>query len=122
MRLVIVYKSMEWWRISVVIILYTFVLVRCGRYPPVVRTAVPVDGRFEHIVLSCNATSDHAIIWIERESSRALEVSYFQFYTFYLLPVSEGPPVFYYIMLDFDCEHQIICLPRSKLHFPCKSS
>ncbi|XP_027110288.1 uncharacterized protein [Coffea arabica] len=47
---------------------------RCGRYPPVVRTAVPVDGRFEHIVLSCNATSDHAIIWIERESSRALEL------------------------------------------------
>jgi hypothetical protein len=41
-----------------------------------VRTAVPVDGRFEHIVLSCNATSDHAIIWIERESQRALDVSY----------------------------------------------
>ncbi|KAJ6889514.1 hypothetical protein NC652_030314 [Populus alba x Populus x berolinensis] len=32
---------------------------RLGRIPPVVRTAVPVDGRFEHIVLSCNATSDH---------------------------------------------------------------
>ncbi|CAF2133003.1 unnamed protein product, partial [Brassica napus] len=25
-----------------------------GRFPPVVKTAVPVDGRFEHIVLSCN--------------------------------------------------------------------
>ncbi|PPS17950.1 hypothetical protein GOBAR_AA02633 [Gossypium barbadense] len=46
---------------------------RIGRFPPVVRTAVPVDGRFEHIVLSCNATSDHAIIWIERESQRALD-------------------------------------------------
>ncbi|KAL9240462.1 hypothetical protein vseg_014678 [Gypsophila vaccaria] len=49
-------------------------LFRCGRFPPVVRTAVPVDGRFEHIVLSCNATSDHAIIWIEREAKRALEL------------------------------------------------
>ncbi|WOG91352.1 hypothetical protein DCAR_0310601 [Daucus carota subsp. sativus] len=47
---------------------------RCGRFPPVVRTAVPVDGRFEHIVLSCNATSDHAIIWIEREAKRALDI------------------------------------------------
>ncbi|GER51013.1 alpha/beta-Hydrolases superfamily protein [Striga asiatica] len=27
---------------------------RCGRFPLVVKTAVPVDGRFEHIVLSCN--------------------------------------------------------------------
>lgn len=34
-----------------------------------------MDGRFEHIVLSCNATSDHAIIWIERESQSALDVS-----------------------------------------------
>ncbi|CAD6218076.1 unnamed protein product [Miscanthus lutarioriparius] len=47
---------------------------RCGRYPPLVRTAVPVDGRFERIVLSCNATSDHAIIWIERETQRALDL------------------------------------------------
>ncbi|KAG6530223.1 uncharacterized protein LOC122043105 [Zingiber officinale] len=47
---------------------------RFGRYPPVVRTAVPVDGRFEHIVLSCNATSDHAILWIEREAQNALEL------------------------------------------------
>ncbi|XVE58521.1 hypothetical protein DITRI_Ditri04bG0176000 [Diplodiscus trichospermus] len=47
---------------------------RLGRYPPVVRTAVPVDGRFEHIVLSCNATSDHAIIWIEREATRAMDL------------------------------------------------
>ncbi|KAL8095884.1 uncharacterized protein LOC141689385 [Apium graveolens] len=47
---------------------------RCGRFPPVVRTAVPVDGRFEHIVLSCNATSDHAIIWIEREAKIALDI------------------------------------------------
>ncbi|OAY57177.1 uncharacterized protein LOC110609889 [Manihot esculenta] len=46
---------------------------RCGRFPPEVRTAIPVDGRFEHIVLSCNATSDHAIIWIKRESEKALQ-------------------------------------------------
>lgn len=47
---------------------------RLGRFPPVVRTAVPVDGRFEHIVLSCNATSDHAILWIEKEAERALKL------------------------------------------------
>ncbi|KAI3920172.1 hypothetical protein MKX01_017829 [Papaver californicum] len=47
---------------------------RCKRYPPVVRTAVPVAGRFEQIVLSCNATADHAIIWVERESQRALDL------------------------------------------------
>ncbi|KAG1361317.1 Sn1-specific diacylglycerol lipase alpha [Cocos nucifera] len=47
---------------------------RWGRYPPVVRTAVPVDGRFEHIVLSCNATSDHAILWIQKEAQRALDL------------------------------------------------
>ncbi|RZC61228.1 hypothetical protein C5167_023000 [Papaver somniferum] len=45
----------------------------CGRYPPEVRTAIPVEERFEHIVLSSNATSDHAIIWIEREARKALE-------------------------------------------------
>lgn len=47
---------------------------RIRRFPPVVRTAVPVDGRFEHIVLSCNATSDHTILWIEKESQRALDL------------------------------------------------
>ncbi|KAF9687821.1 hypothetical protein SADUNF_Sadunf02G0133000 [Salix dunnii] len=47
---------------------------RIGRFPPVVRTAVPVDRRFEHIVLSCNATSDHTIIWLERESQRAVDL------------------------------------------------
>ncbi|OIV91440.1 hypothetical protein TanjilG_02058 [Lupinus angustifolius] len=47
---------------------------RMGRFPPVVRTAVPVDGRFEHIVLSCNATSDHAIIRIHKESQKALQL------------------------------------------------
>lgn len=56
-------------------VLKLVVLHRCGRFPPEVRTAIPVDGRFEHIVLSCNATSDHAIIWIEREAEKALEVS-----------------------------------------------
>ncbi|KAE9618288.1 putative triacylglycerol lipase [Lupinus albus] len=47
---------------------------RIGRFSPVVRTAVPVDGRFEHIVFSCNATADHAIIWIHKESQKALEL------------------------------------------------
>ncbi|XVF71391.1 hypothetical protein PTKIN_Ptkin12aG0033800 [Pterospermum kingtungense] len=47
---------------------------RCGRFPPEVRTAIPVDGRFEHIILSCNATSDHGIVWIERESEKALKI------------------------------------------------
>ncbi|PKA62734.1 hypothetical protein AXF42_Ash018942 [Apostasia shenzhenica] len=43
---------------------------RCGRFPPEARTAIPVDGRFEHIVLSCNTTSDHALVWIEREAQK----------------------------------------------------
>ncbi|PSS11708.1 Sn1-specific diacylglycerol lipase [Actinidia chinensis var. chinensis] len=47
---------------------------RIGKIPPIVKTAVPVDGRFEHLVLSCNMTSDHAIIWVERESQRALDL------------------------------------------------
>lgn len=38
------------------------------------RTAIPVEGRFEHIVLSCNATSDHALVWIERESQKLFDV------------------------------------------------
>ncbi|XP_042049621.1 uncharacterized protein LOC121795212 isoform X1 [Salvia splendens] len=46
---------------------------RCKRISPLVRTAVPVDGRFEHMVLSCNITSDHAIIWILQESENALD-------------------------------------------------
>ncbi|KAK9691503.1 hypothetical protein RND81_09G201000 [Saponaria officinalis] len=46
---------------------------RCGRFPPEVRTAIPVEGRFEHIVLSCHATSDHGIVWIEREAEKALQ-------------------------------------------------
>ncbi|KAL2324546.1 hypothetical protein Fmac_023604 [Flemingia macrophylla] len=50
---------------------------RMGRFPPVIRTTVPVDGRFEHIVRSCNATSDHAIIWIEKEAQRALDTKKF---------------------------------------------
>lgn len=47
---------------------------RFQRLPPVVRTAVPVDGRFEHIILSCNTIPDHGIIWIERESQIALNL------------------------------------------------
>ncbi|KAL9234472.1 hypothetical protein vseg_009342 [Gypsophila vaccaria] len=47
---------------------------RFQRLPPIVRTAVPVDGRFEHIVISCNAISDHGIIWIERESQIAFDL------------------------------------------------
>ncbi|CAH9108246.1 unnamed protein product [Cuscuta epithymum] len=40
---------------------------------PLVRTAIPVDGRFEHIVLSCKLLSDHSILCILKESQRALE-------------------------------------------------
>ncbi|GFY90271.1 alpha/beta-Hydrolases superfamily protein [Actinidia rufa] len=47
---------------------------RIGKIPPIVKTAVPVDGRFEHLVLSCDMTSDHGIIWVERESQRALDL------------------------------------------------
>ncbi|KAI0524862.1 hypothetical protein KFK09_004252 [Dendrobium nobile] len=47
---------------------------RCGRFPPEVKTAIPVDGRFEHVVLSCNATSDHGLVWIEREAQKALDL------------------------------------------------
>ncbi|EPS67416.1 hypothetical protein M569_07358 [Genlisea aurea] len=46
---------------------------RCKKILPVVKTAVPVDGRFEHVVVSWNATKDHAIICILRESQSALE-------------------------------------------------
>eukprot|EP00250_Pteridium_aquilinum_P021468 c25135_g1_i3 orf=438-896(-) len=45
-----------------------------GRLPPFVRRAVPVEGRFEHVILSCNATKDHSLVWIEKESQRALEI------------------------------------------------
>ncbi|CAH9118181.1 unnamed protein product [Cuscuta europaea] len=41
---------------------------------PLVRTAIPVDGRFEHIVLSCKLLSDHSILCILKESQRALEI------------------------------------------------
>ncbi|CAH9132938.1 unnamed protein product [Cuscuta epithymum] len=41
--------------------------------PPVVRTCIPVDGRFEHIVLSCNMMTDHAIIRILAEAQRTLD-------------------------------------------------
>ncbi|KAL0923778.1 hypothetical protein M5K25_007851 [Dendrobium thyrsiflorum] len=45
----------------------------CGRMPPDVKTAIPVEGRFEHIVLSCNAMYDHSLVWIEREAQKALD-------------------------------------------------
>lgn len=32
---------------------------------------MPINGRFEHVVLSCNIISDRAIVWIEREAQRA---------------------------------------------------
>ncbi|KAH7295295.1 hypothetical protein KP509_27G041700 [Ceratopteris richardii] len=44
------------------------------RMPPFVRRAVPVKGRFEHVILSFNATKDHSLIWIEKESEKALEI------------------------------------------------
>ncbi|KAI3717139.1 hypothetical protein L1987_68533 [Smallanthus sonchifolius] len=59
-------------REAIVLVLEKF--CRCGRYPPEVRTAIPVDGRFEHIVLSSHATADHAIIWIHREAEKALKL------------------------------------------------
>ncbi|KAJ0758861.1 putative triacylglycerol lipase [Helianthus annuus] len=46
-----------------------------GRISPVVKTAVPVDGRFEHMVLSCHVLSDHSIALMEREFTNALDVS-----------------------------------------------
>ncbi|OAY70809.1 hypothetical protein ACMD2_26192 [Ananas comosus] len=55
-------------------ILDVLVTCRCGRLPPEVRTAIPVEGRFEHLVLSCNTTSDHAILWIEREAQKAADL------------------------------------------------
>ncbi|ONK71780.1 uncharacterized protein A4U43_C04F12310 [Asparagus officinalis] len=64
-------------------------LFRCGRYPPVVRTAVPVDGRLEHIVLSCNATKDHEIVWIEKEAQRALDLMHKEEYTMNIPPVQK---------------------------------
>lgn len=55
----------------------------CGLLPPFVRRAIPVEGRFEHVVLSCNATKDHSLVWIEKESQRALEI----------LREEDGPPI-----------------------------
>ncbi|KAI5060515.1 hypothetical protein GOP47_0024935 [Adiantum capillus-veneris] len=49
-------------------------LCRCSRYPPVVRTAIPVEERFERIILSCNATMDHSLVRIERVCQKALEL------------------------------------------------
>lgn len=49
-------------------------LCRWGCFPPEVRTAVPVEGRFDRVVLSCNAWADHSLIHIERESRKALEL------------------------------------------------
>jgi hypothetical protein len=40
-----------------------------------VADTIPVDGRFERFVFSCNTTSDHAFIWIEREAQQAFDVS-----------------------------------------------
>ncbi|PWA60840.1 Lipase, class 3 [Artemisia annua] len=44
-----------------------------GRISPVVKTAVPVDGRFEHMVISCHVLTDHSIALMEREFSNALD-------------------------------------------------
>lgn len=51
------------------------------------RTAIPVDGRFEHIVLSCNMTSDHGILRILTESQRTIDVSSPQLHSFVDLAV-----------------------------------
>ncbi|KAK4371916.1 hypothetical protein RND71_007300 [Anisodus tanguticus] len=42
---------------------------------------MPVDGRFEHIVLSCNMTSDHAINRILTESQRTIDASSLQLHS-----------------------------------------
>jgi hypothetical protein len=47
---------------------------RCERFPPVVKIVVPVEGIFEHIIISCKTTSDHEITWIERESQKTLDL------------------------------------------------
>ncbi|KAL7592717.1 hypothetical protein Lser_V15G31612 [Lactuca serriola] len=44
-----------------------------GRISPTVKTAVPVDGRFEHMVISCHIISDHSIALMEREFQSALD-------------------------------------------------
>ncbi|KAI7732759.1 hypothetical protein M8C21_015236 [Ambrosia artemisiifolia] len=46
---------------------------RVGRISPVMKTAVPIDGRFEHMVLSCHVLSDHSIALMEPEFSNALD-------------------------------------------------
>ncbi|VFQ97215.1 unnamed protein product [Cuscuta campestris] len=40
--------------------------------PPIVKTCIQVDGRFESIVVSCNMMTDHAIMCILTESERTL--------------------------------------------------
>lgn len=66
---------------------------RCGRYPPEVRTAIPVDGRFEHIVLSCNATKDHAILWIAKQTEKAIQVCYLILSRSFSLPPFYHTPI-----------------------------
>ncbi|RAL52069.1 hypothetical protein DM860_014896 [Cuscuta australis] len=41
--------------------------------PPIVKTCIQVDGRFESIVVSCNMMTDHAIMCILTESERTLD-------------------------------------------------
>ncbi|XP_019190285.1 PREDICTED: uncharacterized protein LOC109184700 isoform X2 [Ipomoea nil] len=56
--------------------LYHIIVRKPFRFPkilPIVRTAIPVDGRFEHIVLSRDMTRDHSIIQILTESQRTLD-------------------------------------------------
>lgn len=59
---------------SITLLRENFAVCRCGRLPPVVKTAIPVDGRFDHVVLSCNTTSDHELLWIEQEAQKALDL------------------------------------------------
>lgn len=97
-------------------------ICRCGRFPPVVRTAVPVDGRFEHIVISCNTTKDHEIVWIEKEAQRALEVS------FRTSPFSVCSLLYFFESLSNISEEMIFFTPLIiayiylKLHSPPTSS
>eukprot|EP00850_Spirogloea_muscicola_P012167 SM000078S22026 [mRNA] locus=s78:28527:32088:- [translate_table: standard] len=46
----------------------------CHPVDPIVRTAIPVDGRFEHIVCSRHACAHHSLTLLEEVAGRALEL------------------------------------------------
>eukprot|EP00850_Spirogloea_muscicola_P004466 SM000019S05010 [mRNA] locus=s19:448466:452014:- [translate_table: standard] len=46
----------------------------CHPVDPIVRTAIPVDGRFEHIVCSGHACAHHSLTLMEEVAGRAVEL------------------------------------------------